>query len=141
MNLIQVLDISILQNIHKILDKPYLKQKIQVKEKKPKIRLTKFPDKPLCFLPRDLRGLPLSFWFEQVPRVGDGQGRLMCCSPWGHKESDTTERPNWTELNVKNWLPWWLSDKESTTQSNILTWKTPTDKEAWQATVHGASKS
>ena len=23
--------------------------------------------------------------------VGDGQGSLVCCSPWGHKESDTTE--------------------------------------------------
>ena len=23
--------------------------------------------------------------------VGDGQGSLACCSPWGHKESDTTE--------------------------------------------------
>ena len=23
--------------------------------------------------------------------VGDGQGDLVCCSPWGHKESDTTE--------------------------------------------------
>ena len=23
--------------------------------------------------------------------VGDGQGSLECCSPWGHKESDTTE--------------------------------------------------
>ena len=29
--------------------------------------------------------------FEQAPRVGDGQGGLVCCSPWGHKESDTTE--------------------------------------------------
>ena len=26
--------------------------------------------------------------------VGDGQGSLACCSPWGHKESDTTERLN-----------------------------------------------
>ena len=26
--------------------------------------------------------------FEQAPGVGDGQGRLVCCSPWGHKESD-----------------------------------------------------
>ena len=26
--------------------------------------------------------------FEQVPGVGDGQGSLACCSPWGHKESD-----------------------------------------------------
>ena len=28
--------------------------------------------------------------FEQVPGVGDGQGSLACCSPWGCKESDTT---------------------------------------------------
>ena len=30
--------------------------------------------------------------------VGDEQGGLACCSPWGHKELDTTERLNWTEL-------------------------------------------
>ena len=35
--------------------------------------------------------------FEQAPGVGDGQGILACCSPWGHKESDTTEQLNWTE--------------------------------------------
>ena len=29
--------------------------------------------------------------FEPVPRVGDGQGSLACCSPWGRTESDTTE--------------------------------------------------
>ena len=29
--------------------------------------------------------------FEQIPGVGDGQGNLTCCSPWGCKESDTTE--------------------------------------------------
>ena len=29
--------------------------------------------------------------FEQAPGVGDGQGSLACYSPWGHKESDTTE--------------------------------------------------
>ena len=33
--------------------------------------------------------------------VGDGQGGLVCCSSWGHKESDTTERLNWTELIPK----------------------------------------
>ena len=27
--------------------------------------------------------------FEQAPGVGDGQGSLVCCSPWGRKESDT----------------------------------------------------
>ena len=32
--------------------------------------------------------------FEQAPGVGDGQGSLACCSPWGHKELDTTERLN-----------------------------------------------
>ena len=32
--------------------------------------------------------------FEQAPGVGDGQGSLACCSPWGHKESDMTEQPN-----------------------------------------------
>ena len=35
---------------------------------------------------------------EQASGVGDGQGSLVCCSPWGRKESDTTERLNWTEL-------------------------------------------
>ena len=29
--------------------------------------------------------------FEQAPGVGNGQGSLVCCSPWGHKESETTE--------------------------------------------------
>ena len=28
--------------------------------------------------------------FEQAPRDSEGQGSLMCCSPWGLKESDTT---------------------------------------------------
>ena len=31
---------------------------------------------------------------EQGPGVGDGQGSLAYCSPWGCKESDTTERLN-----------------------------------------------
>ena len=35
--------------------------------------------------------------FEQAPGVSDGQGSLMCCSPWGRKESDMTEQLNWTE--------------------------------------------
>ena len=32
--------------------------------------------------------------FDQAPGVGDGQESLACCSPWGHKESDTTEQLN-----------------------------------------------
>ena len=37
--------------------------------------------------------------FEQAPRVGDEQRSLAYCSPWGDKESDTTEQLNWTELH------------------------------------------
>ena len=32
--------------------------------------------------------------FEQALGVGEGQGSLVCCSPWGHKELDMTERLN-----------------------------------------------
>ena len=41
--------------------------------------------------------------FEQALGVGDGQGGLVCCSSWGCKESDMTERLNWIELAHK-WL-------------------------------------
>ena len=37
--------------------------------------------------------------FRWTPGVGDGQGGLISCDSWGCKESDTTERLNWTELN------------------------------------------
>ena len=37
---------------------------------------------------------------EWTPGDGDGQGGLTCCDSWAHKESDTTERLNWTELIV-----------------------------------------
>ena len=36
--------------------------------------------------------------FEWTPGVGDEQGGLVCCDSWGHKESDTTEWLNCTEL-------------------------------------------
>ena len=35
----------------------------------------------------DSMGMILS----ELPELGDGQGSLACCSPWGHKESDMTE--------------------------------------------------
>ena len=38
---------------------------------------------------------------EQALGVGDGQGGLVCCSPWGRKESDMTEWLNWTELSAQ----------------------------------------
>ena len=42
----------------------------------------------------DWIGMNLSKFQELVM----GQGGLACCNPWGRKESDTTERLNWTEL-------------------------------------------
>ena len=47
--------------------------------------------------------------FEQAPGVGDGQGSLACCSLWGHKESDTTERLNKNDnmcLEKEGWQEW-----------------------------------
>ena len=41
--------------------------------------------------------------FEQAPGVGDGQGSLAYCNPWGHKELDTTEQLNWTEPSSRGW--------------------------------------
>ena len=32
--------------------------------------------------------------FKQALGVGDGQGNLACCSPWGYKELDMTEQQN-----------------------------------------------
>ena len=40
--------------------------------------------------------------FGWTPGVGDGQRGLACCSSWGGKALDMTERLNWTELN------WWV---------------------------------
>ena len=46
--------------------------------------------------------------------VGDGQGSLACCSPWGHKELNTSEQLNWTELIelVTIISPWWASRRD-----------------------------
>ena len=41
--------------------------------------------------------------------LGDGQGGLVCCDSWGHEESDTTERLNWTEQLRKSWDSKWNS--------------------------------
>ena len=38
--------------------------------------------------------------FELTPGVGDGQGGMVCHSPWGHKELDTIEWLNWTDNSV-----------------------------------------
>ena len=43
--------------------------------------------------------------FEWALGIGDGQGGLACCSPWGRKELDRTERLNWTEESVSEYHP------------------------------------
>ena len=42
--------------------------------------------------------------FEQALGVCDGQGSLVCYSPWGHKESDRTEGLNLTEREIPSIL-------------------------------------
>ena len=46
--------------------------------------------------------------FEQAPEIGKGQGSLACCSPWGCKESNTTERLNWESGGSHRHKPLWL---------------------------------
>ena len=50
---------------------------------------------------------------DQALGVGDGQGSLACCSPWGRKESDTTKRLNLTEHSI---IPGDSDGKESCLQ-------------------------
>ena len=44
---------------------------------------------------------------EWTPGIGDGQGGLACCDSWGRKESDMTERLNWTELKIDRFEIYW----------------------------------
>ena len=71
--------------------------------------------------------------FEQTPGDGEGQGSLVCCRQWGHKELDMTEWLNWTEeVNITKkyscrrltrtylWNPWRLRGKETTYKEGDL---------------------
>ena len=48
--------------------------------------------------------------------VGDGQGGLACSDSWGCRESDMTERLNWTELNTNYYLTQVILNKEKKPQ-------------------------
>ena len=68
--------------------------------------------------------------FEQAPGAGDGQGSLSRYSPWGCKESDTTEWRNWTEKLIKRKLktciPYEFRDEahqQNSSKWNIETYK------------------
>ena len=83
--------------------------------------------------------------FEQTPRHGEGQGSLVCCSPWGCKESDITQQLNETIMPrkrasvVRTCLPvqkaqeMWVQSldredplqKEQETHSSFLAWEIP----------------
>ena len=52
---------------------------------------------------------------ERTPGVGDGQGGLVCCGPWGRKQLDMTELLN--------------SEKAMATHSSTLVWKIPWTEE------------
>ena len=56
--------------------------------------------------------------YEQAPGAGDGQGSLAWCSPWHHKDSDTTEQLKWTELRqCNNKLSHHFANKSPSSQS------------------------
>ena len=44
--------------------------------------------------------------FEKAPGIGDGQGGMACCSLWGRKELDTTERRDWTTVCLLREQKW-----------------------------------
>ena len=68
---------------------------------------------------------------EQVLGVGDGQGGLVGCSPWGHKESDTTERRNWTGLD------WTGCRQHTVTRHDVLLALSPATEDAYMAKGQG----
>ena len=59
--------------------------------------------------------------FEWTPGVGDGQGGLVCCDSWGRKESDTTERLNWTEPDI--YLGQIMTRQQMIFRSSWLWWR------------------
>ena len=61
---------------------------------------------------------------EQASGVGDGQESLVCCSPWGRKESEKTEWLNWTKLRYRycNHVRWGLVTLGITFSYGIYSW-------------------
>ena len=72
--------------------------------------------------------------FEKSPGDCEGQGSLVCCSPRGHKESDTTERLHFhfslSCIGEGNGNPLQCSSLEN-----------PRDRGAWWAAVYGVAQS
>ena len=100
--------------------------------------------------------------FEPALGVGDGQGSLACCNPWGCKESDTTERLNRTDIYIYIYMcsPSGSPVNISTCQRSILIpavgrspgkvngnplpyscLENPMDRGAWQTSQRGHKES
>ena len=95
--------------------------------------------------------------FEWTLGADDEHGGLACCNSWSHKELDTTEWLNWTDVYIYILyiyvyiyiyiyilgLPWWLSGKESACQC----WRhrsclgNPMDRGTWWTTIYGVIKN
>ena len=62
---------------------------------------------------------------EQALGVDDGQGSLVCCSPWGHKESDTTERLSYMCFTLTTHLNFSSVAQSCPTLCNLTDCSTP----------------
>ena len=63
---------------------------------------------------------------EWPPGVGDGQGGLACCDSWGRR-SDTTERLNWTKLEI-----YYENHNQNRPWVALLTWE---KNRLWKKTI------
>ena len=77
---------------------------------------------------------------EQAPGVSDGQGSLACCSPWGCKESDMTERLNNNSLESKN-LRKAIFKRKITSQLGRKCQRISTLLSPWQPSTKGSQLS
>ena len=59
---------------------------------------------------------------EQSPGDSEGQGSLVCCSPWGCKKLDMTERLNWTELRTQWETELWLQRLQTSWWTQLKHW-------------------
>ena len=72
-----------------------------------------------------------------LPGKSHGRRSLVGCSPWGHEESDTTERLHF-HFSL---FTFHALEKEMATHSSILAWENPRDGGAWWAAVCGVAQS
>ena len=85
---------------------------------------------------------------EWTPGAGDGQGGPACCDSWGCKESDMTERLNWTELKGdQSWVFIGRSDVEAESPilwppnvKSWLIWKDPDAGKDWGQEEKGTTE-